>query len=99
MLKVNVGGIDIKNKNMLGYAKSFGYSFSVFTTGLDLLKLSFLVSLFVSFCYIFHLAIAKLSPNFSFSWAEMVFNLDLPHPPTPGKYRNGQIKLNIEKQN
>ena len=27
------------------------------------------------------LIFAKLSPNFSFSWAEMVFNLDLPHPP------------------
>ena len=34
--------------------------------------------------------IAKLSPNFSFSWAELVFNLDFPpqptNPPTPGKY-------------
>ena len=27
------------------------------------------------------LIIAKLSPNFSFSWAEKVFSLDLPHPP------------------
>ena len=26
--------------------------------------------------------IAKLSPNFSFSWAELVFSLDLPHPHT-----------------
>ena len=42
---------------------------------------------------------AKLSPNFSFSWAEMVFNLHLPYPPTRGKYQNGQIKLNIVKQN
>ena len=25
--------------------------------------------------------IAKLSPSLNFSWAEMVFNLDLPHPP------------------
>ena len=23
----------------------------------------------------------NLSPNLSFNWAEMVFNLDLPHPP------------------
>ena len=26
--------------------------------------------------------IAKLSPNFSFSWAEMDFILNFPHPPT-----------------
>ena len=26
--------------------------------------------------------IAKLSPSFSYSWAEFVFNLDLPYPPT-----------------
>ena len=25
---------------------------------------------------------AELSPSFNFSWAEMVFNLDLPRPPT-----------------
>ena len=41
---------------------------------------------------------AKLNPNFSFSWAEMVFNLDLSHPPSRGKYQNGWIKLNIVKQ-
>ena len=27
------------------------------------------------------LDIPKLSPNFSFSWDELVFNLDFPHPP------------------
>ena len=43
--------------------------------------------------------IAKLSPNFSFSWAEMVFILDLPHPPThPDKYQNDQVELNLVKQ-
>ena len=43
---------------------------------------------------------AKLSPSFNFSWAEMVFNLDLPHPPNhPGKYENGQIQPNIENYN
>ena len=46
--------------------------------------------------------IANLSPNFSFSWAEMVFNLDFPHPsPTttyPDKYQNNLIKLNLVNQ-
>ena len=41
---------------------------------------------------------AKLSANFSFSWAEMVFNLDLPHPPTGGKYQIGKNKLNMVNQ-
>ena len=42
------------------------------------------------------LIFAKLSPNFSFSWAEMVFILDLPHPPThPDKYQNDQVELNL----
>ena len=37
-------------------------------------------------------------PSFNFSWAEMVFNLNLPHPPNhPGKYENGQIQSYIEK--
>ena len=30
-------------------------------------------------------AFAKLSPSFSFSWAELVFILNFHHPPTPGK--------------
>ena len=42
---------------------------------------------------------AKLSPNFSFSWAEMVFISLWPHPPNqPGKYLNEKIQLNIEKE-
>ena len=42
---------------------------------IGLISLSFL--LFLAYFPIF----AKFGPNFSFSWAELVFNLDFPHPP------------------
>ena len=41
--------------------------------------------------------IAKLSPSFSFSRAELVFNLNFA-PPTQGKYQNGQIQRDLVKQ-
>ena len=46
--------------------------------------------------------VAKLSLNFSFSQAEMIFILDF-SPPTyptthPGKYQNGKIQPNLVKQ-
>ena len=36
--------------------------------------------------------IAKVSPSFSFSWDELVFNLNFT-PPIQEKYQNGQAKL------
>ena len=46
--------------------------------------------------FIFH-DIAKLSPSFSFSWAELVFNLNFA-PPAQEKYQNGQIQPDLVKQ-
>ena len=46
----------------------FGYFLEILFSGLSIHMNNFLN--------------AKLSPNFSLRWAEMVFNLDLPHPPT-----------------
>ena len=47
------------------------------------------------YCYLMltliYAIIAKLSPNFSFSWAELVFNLNFA-PPTHGKYQYGQSR-------
>ena len=40
--------------------------------------------------------IAKLKPSFSFSWAELVFNLNFApptHPSTQGKHQHGKAKL------
>ena len=45
--------------------------------------------------------IAKLSPSFRFSWAELVFNLNFAppnHPSTQGKYQYGQIQPDLVKQ-
>ena len=43
------------------------------------------------------ITIAKLSPNFSFSWAEMVFNLDLsPSTQTPTATRTSTKLTNYE---
>ena len=68
------------------------YTFLYFRTNKVCTRLTFLVKcrekLFLQIlspCLIFHqnrmFIFAKLSPNFSFNWTEMLYIVDFPHPP------------------